>query len=31
MGGSDQDFRIPTWKWENLNITFVMGLPRTRR
>ena len=25
---SMQEFIIPTWKWEEVNIDFVMGLPR---
>ena len=28
--GSMQEFTIPTWKWEEVNMDFVMGLPRTR-
>ena len=28
--GSMQEFTIPTWKWEKVNMDFVMGLPRTR-
>ncbi|KAF3640037.1 putative ribonuclease H protein-like [Capsicum annuum] len=27
--GSMQEFTIPTWKWEEVNMDFVMGLPRT--
>ncbi|KAF3617940.1 hypothetical protein FXO38_33696 [Capsicum annuum] len=29
--GFMQEFTIPTWKWEKVNMDFVMGLPRTRR
>ncbi|PHT65782.1 Photosystem I chlorophyll a apoprotein A1 [Capsicum annuum] len=28
--GSMQEFSIPTWKWEVVNIDFMMGLPQTR-
>ncbi|WMV49716.1 hypothetical protein MTR67_043101 [Solanum verrucosum] len=28
-GGLSQDISIPTWKWENVNMDFVVGLPRT--
>ncbi|WMV30381.1 hypothetical protein MTR67_023766 [Solanum verrucosum] len=30
-GGLSQDISIPTWKWEDLNMDFIVGLPRTRR
>ncbi|WMV24573.1 hypothetical protein MTR67_017958 [Solanum verrucosum] len=30
-GGLSQDINIPTWKWENVNMDFIVGLPRTRR
>ena len=26
-----QQIRIPTWKWEEINIDFVVGLPRTQK
>ncbi|WMV45825.1 hypothetical protein MTR67_039210, partial [Solanum verrucosum] len=26
-----QDIEIPTWKWEDVNMDFVVGLPHTRR
>ncbi|WMV41605.1 hypothetical protein MTR67_034990 [Solanum verrucosum] len=29
-GGLTQDIDIPTWKWEEVNMDFVVGLPRTR-
>ncbi|WMV25402.1 hypothetical protein MTR67_018787 [Solanum verrucosum] len=31
LGGLTQDIDIPTWKWEEVNMDFVVGLPRTRR
>ena len=30
-GGLTQIIEVPTWKWEALNMDFVVGLPRTRR
>ncbi|WMV29847.1 hypothetical protein MTR67_023232 [Solanum verrucosum] len=30
MDGLFQDINIPTWKWEEVNMDFVVGLPRTR-
>ena len=30
-GGFLQDMNIPTWKWEEVNMDFIVGLPRTRR
>ncbi|WMV46356.1 hypothetical protein MTR67_039741, partial [Solanum verrucosum] len=29
-GSLSQDISIPTWKWADLNMDFVVGLPRTR-
>ncbi|WMV37845.1 hypothetical protein MTR67_031230 [Solanum verrucosum] len=29
--GLSQDISIPTWKWKELNMDFIVGLPRTRR
>ena len=31
LGGSSQDIVIPTWKWEDVIMDFIMGLIRTRR
>ncbi|XP_019260734.1 PREDICTED: uncharacterized protein LOC109238715 [Nicotiana attenuata] len=30
-GGLAQDIKIPQWKWEMINMDFVVGLPRTYR
>ncbi|WMV41070.1 hypothetical protein MTR67_034455 [Solanum verrucosum] len=30
-GGLSQDISISTWKWEDLNMDFIVGLPHTRR
>ncbi|KAH0644963.1 hypothetical protein KY284_032847 [Solanum tuberosum] len=30
-GGLSQVISIPTWKWEDLNMDFILGLPPTRR
>ena len=30
-GGLMQEFSIPTWKWEEINMHFVIGLPSSRR
>ncbi|WMV13559.1 hypothetical protein MTR67_006944, partial [Solanum verrucosum] len=30
-GGLTQDIETSTWKWEEVNMDFVVGLPRTRR
>ncbi|WMV09138.1 hypothetical protein MTR67_002523 [Solanum verrucosum] len=29
-GGLAQDIGIPTWKWEDVNMDFIVGLPRPR-
>ncbi|WMV38193.1 hypothetical protein MTR67_031578 [Solanum verrucosum] len=30
-GGLSQDIEIPTWKWEDVIMDFIVGSPRTRR
>ena len=30
FGGLPQIIEVPTWKWEAINMDFVVGLPRTR-
>ncbi|KAH0672805.1 hypothetical protein KY290_025037 [Solanum tuberosum] len=30
-GALTQDIEIPTWKWEEINMDFVVGLPKARR
>ncbi|MDE0547703.1 integrase zinc binding domain-containing protein, partial [Microbacterium sp. C7(2022)] len=30
-GGLAQNIEIPTWKWEEINMDFVIGLPNTWR
>ena len=30
-GGMTQEIDIPTWKWDVINIDFIIGLPRTRK
>ena len=29
-GGMMQEFSIPTWKWKEINMDFVIGLPPSR-
>ena len=29
LGGLLQEIQIPTWKWEDINMDFVVDLPRT--
>ena len=31
LGGLTQRIKVATWKWEAINMDFVVGLPRTRR
>jgi len=31
VGGLSQDISIPTWKWEHLNMNFIVGLPCTQQ
>ena len=26
-----QEIQVPTWKWEDINVDFVVGLPRTQK
>ena len=30
-GGLAQEIEIPTWKWEVINMDFVVGLPKSKR
>ena len=30
-GGLLQEIKIPTWKWEEINMDFFVGLPRTQK
>ena len=29
--GLIQEIQVPTWKWEDINVDFVVGLPRTQK
>ena len=31
LGSLLQEIQVPTWMWEDINIYFVVGLPRTQR
>ena len=31
MCGSLEEIQVPTWKWEDINIDFVVGLPWTKK
>ncbi|WMV24758.1 hypothetical protein MTR67_018143 [Solanum verrucosum] len=31
LGGLPQNIRIPTWKWEDVNIDFIVCLPHSSR
>ena len=30
-GGLLQEIQVPTWKWEYINMHFVVGLPQTQK
>ena len=31
LGGLTQNLYIPTWKWEDIKMGFLLGFPRSRR
>ena len=31
LGGLLKKIKVPTWKWENINMNFVVGLPQTQK
>ena len=30
-GGLLQEIQVPTWKWEDINMDFLVSLPRTKK
>ena len=30
-GGLHQEIEVPTWKWKDINMDFLVGLPRTQK
>ena len=31
LGGLLQKIQVPTWKWDDINMDFIVGLPRTQK
>ena len=31
LGGILKEIQVPTWKWEDINMDFLVGLPRTKK